>query len=150
VNRHAFTVAEVNAMLPRIRRAAEQVRRYSRRLNRLSGDLYVDNRPEVDTLVDQGYMEGLTQVIEGVELIGDMGGEIKDLSRGLVDFPSHYEGRTVLLCWKPGEERFGYWHDPEDGFAGRSPIEDEADFEGDPQDEFRLEADIEADDSNLA
>lgn len=150
MNRHAFTVAEVNAMLPRIRRAAEQVKRYSGRLNRLSGDLYVDNRPEVDTLVDQGYMEGLTQVIEGVELIGDMGGEIKDLRQGLVDFPSHYEGRTVLLCWKPGEERFGYWHDPEDGFAGRSPIEDEADFEGDPQDEFRLEADIEADDSNLA
>ena len=150
MNRHAFTVAEVNAMLPRICRAAEQVRRYSRRLNRLSGDLYVDNRPEVDTLVDQGYMEGLTQVIEGVELIGDMGGEIKDLRQGLVDFPSHYEGRTVLLCWKPGEERFGYWHDPEDGFAGRSPIEDEADFEGDPQDEFRLESDIEADDSNLA
>ncbi len=61
MNRHAFTVAEVNAMLPRIRRAAEQVKRYSGRLNRLSGDLYVDNRPEVDTLVDQGYMEGLTQ-----------------------------------------------------------------------------------------
>ena len=150
MSRHAFTVAEVNAMLPRIRQAAEQVKRYSRRLNRLSDDLYVDNRPEVDTLVDQGYMEGLTQVIEGVELIGEMGGEIKDLGQGLVDFPSHYEGRTVLLCWKPGEERFSHWHDPEDGFAGRSPIEDEDDFEGDRPEEYRLEADIEADDSNLA
>ena len=150
MSRQAFTVAEVNAMLPRIRRAAQQVKRNSRWLNHLSGNLYVDNRPEVDTLVDQGYMEGLEKVIEGVEVIGDLGGEIKDLSQGLVDFPSHYEGRTVLLCWRPGEERFGHWHDPEDGFAGRSPIEDEADFEGDPPEELRLEADIEADDSNLA
>lgn len=137
-------------MLPRIRQAAEQVKRNSRRLNKLCGHLYIDHRPEVDTLVDQGYMEGLEKVVEGVEIIGGMGGEIKDLRQGLVDFPSHYLGRLVLLCWKPGEERFGYWHDPEDGFAGRSRIEDEADFEGDPQDEFRMEADTEADDSNLA
>jgi hypothetical protein len=149
MNRHAFTVAEVNAMLPRIRRAAEQVKKNSLHLNRLSEDLYVDSRPEVDTLVDQGYMNGLSQVIEGVEVIGELGGEIKDLSKGMVDFPSTYEGRTVLLCWKPGEETFLHWHDPEEGFAGRTPIEDETEFEGDPQDEFRLEADIEADDSNL-
>ena len=24
---------------------------------------------------------------------------------GLVDFPTLYQGREVLLCWRPGEER---------------------------------------------
>jgi hypothetical protein len=42
----------------------------------------------------------------------------------LVDFPSLRRGEKVYLCWKLGEERIGYWHGIEEGFAGRKPLDD--------------------------
>jgi hypothetical protein len=47
---------------------------------------------------------------------------LRDLDRGLVDFPSVREGREVYLCWTEDEQEIGYWHDLEDGFAGRQPL----------------------------
>ena len=48
---------------------------------------------------------------------------LRDPDSGLVDFPArHPNGRDVLLCWKLGEDDLGWWHLPEDGFAGRRPL----------------------------
>jgi hypothetical protein len=48
---------------------------------------------------------------------------VRDLDRGLVDFPSLRGGREVYLCWVEGEEdEIGYWHDLDSGYAGRQPL----------------------------
>ena len=47
---------------------------------------------------------------------------LRDLDRGLVDFPAIRDGREVYLCWVEGEDEIGYWHDLEAGFAGREPL----------------------------
>ena len=47
---------------------------------------------------------------------------LRDLERGLVDFPSIRDDREVYLCWVEGEDEIGYWHDLEAGFAGREPL----------------------------
>ena len=47
---------------------------------------------------------------------------LRDLERGLVDFPALRDGREVYLCWLEGEHEIGYWHDLEAGFAGREPL----------------------------
>ena len=47
---------------------------------------------------------------------------LRDLDRGLVDFPAIREEREVYLCWLEGEDEIGYWHDLEAGFAGREPL----------------------------
>jgi Uncharacterized conserved protein (DUF2203) len=47
---------------------------------------------------------------------------LRDLDRGLVDFPSMREGREVYLCWEEGEAEIGFWHDPETGYGGRRPL----------------------------
>jgi hypothetical protein len=47
---------------------------------------------------------------------------LRDLDRGLVDFPALRDGREVYLCWVEGEDEIGYWHDLEAGFAGREPL----------------------------
>jgi hypothetical protein len=47
---------------------------------------------------------------------------LRDLDRGLIDFPSIRDDREVYLCWLEGEDEIGYWHDLEAGFAGREPI----------------------------
>jgi len=52
------------------------------------------------------------------------GVQVKDLDIGLLDFPCQVEGRTVLLCWKLGEQGITHWHDTREGFAGRKPIDE--------------------------
>jgi len=48
--------------------------------------------------------------------------EIKDLDRGLVDFPAIIGGREVFLCWEKSEDDVEYWHDLDAGFGGREPL----------------------------
>lgn len=61
-------------------------------------------------------------VEEGVREIGALGGTIKDLGLGLVDFPHVRAGRTVNLCWQYGERSVGYWHGLDEGYASRKPL----------------------------
>ena len=49
---------------------------------------------------------------------------LRDLDRGLIDFPSLRGEREVYLCWEEGEPEIGYWHDPGAGFAGRRRLDD--------------------------
>jgi len=57
----------------------------------------------------------------------EIGVQVKDLEKGLLDFPSLMDGKDVLLCWKLGEKKIEYWHLPEDGFAGRKPLDSRTD-----------------------
>jgi hypothetical protein len=47
---------------------------------------------------------------------------LRDLDRGLVDFPAMRDGREVYLCWIEGEDEIGYWHDLDAGYGGRQPL----------------------------
>ena len=48
--------------------------------------------------------------------------QVKDLERGLIDFPALMGSKEVFLCWEEGEEDVEYWHDLDAGYAGRSPL----------------------------
>jgi hypothetical protein len=45
--------------------------------------------------------------------------QLKDLERGLIDFPAIMGGREVFLCWEQDEDSIEYWHDLDSGYAGR-------------------------------
>jgi hypothetical protein len=47
---------------------------------------------------------------------------VRDIDRGLIDFPSLRDGQEVYLCWLLDEDEIGFWHYPEAGFAGRQPL----------------------------
>ena len=47
---------------------------------------------------------------------------LRDVDRGLIDFPTLREGREAYLCWQEGEEEVAFWHDPEAGYGGRRPL----------------------------
>jgi hypothetical protein len=50
---------------------------------------------------------------------------LRDIDRGLIDFPARApSGRWYWLCWLAGEDTVGWWHWPEDGFAGRTRLDD--------------------------
>jgi hypothetical protein len=69
-------------------------------------------------------LEALVQrAKDSLQEIDAIGVQVKDIEAGLLDFPCVLEGETVLLCWKRGEPRIGFWHRMEDGFRGRQPID---------------------------
>ena len=48
---------------------------------------------------------------------------VRDPQWGLIDFPALApSGATYLLCWLDGEDAIEWWHWPDAGFAGRTPI----------------------------
>jgi len=48
---------------------------------------------------------------------------VRDLDRGLVDFPSLRDGEEVYLCWVETEEdAITEWHGLDAGFGGRQPL----------------------------
>jgi hypothetical protein len=59
---------------------------------------------------------------KGLGEIQGLGGVIKDLGLGLVDFPHLRQGREVNLCWRYGEERITYWHGLDEGYTARKPL----------------------------
>jgi hypothetical protein len=82
--------------------------------------------------LDPSRVQEAQDVVEEVaseigRLVSDLeaaGVQVKDLDRGLVDFPARHpvSGDFVLLCWHLGEDRVGFWHGLEEGFAGRKPL----------------------------
>jgi hypothetical protein len=75
-------------------------------------------------------VDAIARLKELLREISELGVEVK-AADGLVDFRSKLHGRTVYLCWKYGEERIGYFHELEAGFAGRQPLPEGGDFTGD-------------------
>ncbi len=68
-------------------------------------------------------MQGLIdQMAAGVARIDAFGLTLRDIERGLVDFPALVAGRQVWLCWQLGETSLGWWHGLETGFDGRRPL----------------------------
>ena len=48
--------------------------------------------------------------------------QLKDLDRGLIDFPAIREGKEVFLCWEKDENDIDFWHHLDAGYAGREPL----------------------------
>jgi hypothetical protein len=63
------------------------------------------------------------EIERGLEAIEGLGVQVKDLGTGLIDFPTLYRGREVLLCFRLGETGIGFWHETDGGFRGRRAID---------------------------
>jgi hypothetical protein len=44
---------------------------------------------------------------------------VRDVMRGLVDFPAVRDGEEIYLCWLVDEAEIEHWHELDAGFAGR-------------------------------
>ncbi|HET7456360.1 MAG TPA: DUF2203 domain-containing protein [Gemmatimonadaceae bacterium] len=124
-----YTVEQANRSLPLVRRIVEDVvsqyRRWQDRVRELETLNAVrtaaDDIPRATEL--EAEIHALAVEIEGFRReLRDLGLEVKDYSRGLVDFPAVIGGREVFLCWRIGEPAVQFWHDKDAGFAGRRPI----------------------------
>jgi hypothetical protein len=129
-----FTVAEANALVPRLQVEFGTLARLRAEIEPLVGEL---GGAEVGLAVLEkgpsaapgreavaGKFQALVgEVNAAVERVNGLGCLVKDLEAGLVDFYHLREGDPVFLCWQFGEPAVTHWHDVEEGFAGRKPLE---------------------------
>jgi hypothetical protein len=102
-----WTVAEADAALPWVREMLTRIRTLAARVGSANGQTAARE-------------EELAAAVG--ELTGD-GIVLRDLERGLIDFPAVApSGREYLLCWLDGEDAVTWWHWPDAGFAGRTPL----------------------------
>jgi hypothetical protein len=87
----------------------------------LAGGMHVDVATAARRRAERD--KALQETKDALAEIESIGVQVKDLEKGLLDFPSLLEGKTVLLCWKLGETEIGFWHSVEDGFSGRKPLD---------------------------
>jgi hypothetical protein len=122
-----FTLAEAQSLLPRLRNVLAEIGQEWERIGKLNPEIQKarDSAP-LDGYSKFGvdYVESVSRLMSLIQQIKDLGVLLKDVEKGLCDFPYIKDGRTVYLCWQLGEESIQYWHDVETGFAGREPLDD--------------------------
>ena len=85
------------------------------------GGIIVDSkRASEDKARRESVGEHLKSVLESIQESGCL---VKDLEKGLVDFPTLFRGEEVYLCWKLDEPSIAFWHGVQEGFAGRKSID---------------------------
>jgi len=128
-----FTREEATALLEEVRPVAEALVAHRRALTvaaarramitaRISGN-GGDFDPQEPRELDEQLEREAEAVKRAVEQLQRLGVLVKDLGRGLVDFPTLRDGEEVLLCWRVGEEEIAHWHGVDEGFAGRKPLD---------------------------
>src|SRR5262245_49881203 len=111
-----FTVDEANALLPSVRKIVGRIQRSHKAVSR-----YRDAAKKAAQAAEHGgggiaqgvqYATSLSELTLAMGDLEELGVQLKDFERGLVDFPSLREGRMVLLCWQMGEgDEVEWWHD---------------------------------------
>ena len=128
-----FTLAEANNLVPWLERTFQRLNASRERLESLRARLAeiqrqqqrqngtFDRYNEVNQMqkeLDQAGSE-LQGIVDDIVKEGII---IRDIPRGLVDFPHQREGQEVYLCWIGGEEEIGFWHETDRGFDHRKPL----------------------------
>lgn len=122
-----FTLAEARALLPQIKALMAQAQEARKEL--------VAHQPALWSALRSAATNGgsheasaalpaFNNLEAGLKGILSLGIVIKDVDVGLLDFVGLREGRPVCLCWQHGEDDIAFWHEMDEGFAGRHPIDD--------------------------
>jgi hypothetical protein len=121
-----FTVAEANAMLPELRELLLAIRQAREHLV----VEWENAAPVLRAAPHNGggaeasrYVAELLRLNRLLRQVLERGVLVKDIERGLVDFPHLRGEEEVLLCWELSEESVAYWHDLQSGYRGRQPVE---------------------------
>jgi len=116
-----WTLEEALAALPQVRVLVQRLRALAG--NEPSSDHPAGMSPVSGNGHGPGNQRERTELREVLEELTDLGIIVRDPARGLIDFPAQTaDGRTYLLCWLDGEDSIDWWHWPDDGFAGRTPL----------------------------
>ncbi|MFQ5892793.1 MAG: DUF2203 domain-containing protein [Nitrospinota bacterium] len=121
-----FSVDEVNTLIPTLESLLQQIQAQQTHMH----TEYPELKDLREMVRENGglargtpYLAELARYSSLIEELHSHGCILKDIAKGLVDFPALKDGREVYLCWMSGEESVEWWHEREAGFAGRQSIE---------------------------
>jgi hypothetical protein len=121
-----YSLEEATALLPRVRELLATLRRARAQLGDAEARAALEEAGQANGGGQPGKVvsEGFLELREAMLEFREREVVLRDLDRGLVDFPALRDGDEVYLCWEEGEPEIGFWHDPESGFGGRRPLDD--------------------------
>jgi hypothetical protein len=125
VHERHFTRAEANALLPGLTDMLSQLRDAKDELTDTEAHEALSEAAPTNGGGEEGKRVGVAflEVRRLLETIEQSGIVLRDIDRGLVDFPAVIDGREIYLCWELGEDEVGYWHDMDTGYGGREPLD---------------------------
>ncbi len=123
--RRYFTLTEARRALVLVARIAGDIQRIELQRRKLVHQTASSH--EQPTAEQAGQIESQFDTMTGqlgrlLEEMSAVGVDLKDPTRGLLDFPSRFNGRDIFLCWQIGEPTINFWHDISAGFAGRRSV----------------------------
>jgi hypothetical protein len=120
-----FSLSEANEALEIIRPVMDEVQAIRQKILAKQPEAW----PAIEKSAGNGGNKALSSLVQDFEKldalihqIQDAGAQIKDINIGLLDFSALRNGHEVYLCWQHGEGDIAFWHEVEDGYAGRQPI----------------------------
>ena len=116
-----FTVARANKALPLVARIADDVVRKFADLRKLEDERKKAKHEHLET-VERRMFDLQGELEHHVQELADIGCDLKDPSKGLLDFPAKNVKQPIYLCWMKGEPSVAWWHPIETGFPGRRPV----------------------------
>jgi hypothetical protein len=120
-SRRTFTVARANKALPLVAKIAADVVARHAELEQLEAERRTAKFEALET-VERRIFDAQGRIEHHVNELAQLGVELKDTRKGLVDFTARRDGEPICLCWMHGEPRVAWWHPVETGFAGRRPV----------------------------
>ena len=123
-DRH-FTIAEANALIGELEPLLAELRDARERLTDVDAHALLAEAAPTNgggaggRAVGEAFLEvrGLLVSIQGSGVV------IRDIERGLIDFPALRDGEEVYLCWALGEDEVAWWHEVDAGYRGRQPLD---------------------------
>jgi hypothetical protein len=119
-----YTLAEARALLPEVRQWLVRLREHMQTFTQLEKRLASLSQDGSD-LGGASVNDWVRQMQSVAELFAEFHRRdilIKDLDRGLVDFPSLKGDREIFLCWEQDDDDIQFWHDLDSGYSGREPL----------------------------
>jgi hypothetical protein len=126
IHERHYTVDEANALLPSVKPLLRRLRDAKDQLTEselheeLSEAAPTNGGGEPGRQVGEAFLE-VRRLLGTLEEAGIV---VRDIDRGLIDFPAIREGNEVYLCWELGEDAVEHWHDMESGYRGRQQLDD--------------------------
>ena len=120
-----FTLEEARALLPELRSMFRDAHRrldVVQKADKELGKKLKQTGAEVGGEKVSGLLMDMLQLNTQLRRLQEMGVQIKDFERGLLDFPHLRDGREVFLCWELNEDDIEFWHDIHTGYSGRERL----------------------------
>ena len=124
IHERHFTLEEANGLLDGLRPLLRELRDASELLtdadthSLLSEAAPANGGGDPGRRVGEAFLEvrRLLLAVQGAGIV------VRDVERGLIDFPAIRDGEEIYLCWELGEDEVAWWHELDAGYTGRQPL----------------------------